>query len=89
MTIGWQPRPIGSYRPLWFVSEDQGKAMRRAGRMLFARIDEELGLSTSLQIDLGLLYRLTDFVGGGAFVVGKQGAFAQARANDFSDFGSN
>jgi len=39
-------------------------------------------------MDLGMLHRLTDFVGAGSFVIGKQGAFAQAWANDFYDFGN-
>ena len=30
-----------------------------------------------------MLYRLTEFVGGGAFIVGKQGAYANAKTNDF------
>jgi len=86
---GWQPvRPIGHYvRPLWFITQDEGKEMQRAGRLLFARIDKQPGLSAFVPMDLGMLYRLTDFVGGGAFIVGARGAFANAQANDFPDSG--
>lgn len=82
---GWQPiRVLGSYvHPLGFVTQDDGKAMQRAGQSLFAKIDRQPALSVSVPIDLGMLYRLTEFVGGGAFIVGKQGAYANAKANDF------
>lgn len=84
---GWSPiRPIEAYlRPLWFITEDEGKAMQRAGRSLCTKIDAEPALSVSVPMDLGMFYRLTEFVGGGAFIVGRQGAFADAKANDFSD----
>jgi hypothetical protein len=39
----------------------------------------------SIPLDVGMLYRLGGFVGAGAFIVGKHGAFANAKANDFSD----
>jgi hypothetical protein len=55
--------------------------MQRAGRSLFAKIDAEPALSVSVPMNLGMLYRLTEFVGGGAFIVGRQGAFANAKAN--------
>jgi tetratricopeptide (TPR) repeat protein len=84
---GWRPsRSIGGYgRPLWFITQDEGKEMQRASRSLFAKIDNEPALSASIPMDLGMLYRLADFVGRGAFIVGAQGAFANAKANDFSD----
>ena len=84
---GWSPiRPIETYLPpLGFVTQDEGNAMQRAGRSLFTKIDAEPTLSVSVPMDLGVLYRLTEFVGGGAFIVGAQGAFANAKANDFSD----
>ena len=83
---GWSPiRPIETYlRPLGFVTEDEGKMMQRAGQSLFTKINAEPVLSASVPIDLGMLYHLTEFVGGGAFIVGKQGAFANAKANDFA-----
>jgi hypothetical protein len=40
-------------------------------------------VSTSVQMDLGLFYQLTEFVGGGAFIVGRPGAYENAKANDF------
>jgi hypothetical protein len=36
-------------------------------------------------MDLELPHWLTAFVGGGAFIVGRKGAFANAQANDFSE----
>lgn len=82
---GWNPkRPIGFYAyPLRFVTRDEGRAMQRAGQSLFAKIDDEPAFSTAVPMDLGTLYRVTDFVGGGAFIVGAEGAFANAKANDF------
>jgi hypothetical protein len=84
---GWSPiRPIETYLPpLGFVPQDEGKEMQLAGRSLFAKIDAERALSVSVPMDLGLLYCVTEFVGGGTFIVGRQGAFATAQANDFSD----
>jgi len=84
---GWRPsRSTGGYgHPLWFITQDEGKEMERAGRSLFAKIDKEPAISGSIPMNLGMLYRLTDFVGGGAFIVGAHGAFANAKANDFSD----
>jgi hypothetical protein len=78
---GWSPiRPIETHlRPLGFITEHEGQAMQRAGRSLFIMIDAEPGLSASVQMDLGILRRLTEFVGGGAFIVGRQGAFANAK----------
>jgi hypothetical protein len=84
---GWQPtRPAGRYAsPLWFVTQDEGKKMEQAARSLFVKIDNEPVLSASVPMDLGTLYRLMDFLGGGAFVIGVHGSFAKAKANDFSD----
>jgi hypothetical protein len=57
--------------------------MQRAGRSLFALIESEPFASASVQMDLGLFYQLTEFVGGGAFIVGRPGACEGANANDF------
>jgi len=75
-SLGWSPiYPIETYiRPLGFVTEDEGKAMQRAGRSLFTKIAAEPAFSVSVPMDLGMFYRLTEFVGGGAFIVGRQGA---------------
>jgi hypothetical protein len=84
---GWSPvRPIGTYLPpLGFVPQDEGKAMHRAGRSLFSKINAEPALSVVVPMDLELPHWLTAFVGGGAFIVGRKGAFANAQANDFSE----
>ncbi len=55
--------------------------MQRAGGYLFALIDDEPFVSTSVQMDLGLFYRLTEFVGGGAFIVGRPGSYEQAKVS--------
>ena len=92
--MGWQPaRPIEAYgHPLTFITHNDGKDMQRAGRSLLVRIQDESFLSLmrdeplvppSVQMDLGLLYQMTEFVGGGAFVVGRPGAYEDAKANDF------
>ena len=62
--MGWQPaRPLEAYAyPLTFITHDEAKAMEQAGLSLFALIKEEPFVSTSIQIDCGLLYRLTEFV---------------------------
>jgi hypothetical protein len=57
--------------------------MLRAGRSLFALTLDEPFVATSVQMDLGLFYQLTEFVGGGAFIVGRLGAYEDAKANDF------
>ena len=83
--MGWQPaHPVEAYaHPLTFIMHDEGEAMQRGGHSLFALIQNEPFVSTSVQMDLGLFYRLTEFVGGGAFVVGRPGAYEDAKANDF------
>jgi hypothetical protein len=50
--------------------------------MLFDLIQKEPFVSVSVQVVLGLFYQLTDFVGGGAFVLGRPGSYEQAKAND-------
>jgi hypothetical protein len=79
--MGWQPiKPFEIHtRPLMFVTHDEGQAMQRADRSLFALIQNEPFVSTSVQMDLGLFYRLTDFVGGGAFIVGRSGSHDDPR----------
>ena len=57
--------------------------MQRAGRWLFALIEKEPFVSASVQMDFGLFYPLTEFVGGGPFIVGRPGAYADTKANDF------
>lgn len=83
--MGWQPaRPLEAHaRPLTFIKQDEGEAMQRAGRSLLALIRNEPFVSTSVQMDLGLFYQLTEFVGGGAFIVGGPGSYEDAKANDF------
>jgi hypothetical protein len=88
--MGWQPlRPFEVYtRALWFVTQDEGEAMRMAGRSLFTLVQSEPIISTSVQMDLGLFDRVTEFVGNGAFIVGRSGSYENAKANDFSNSGS-
>jgi hypothetical protein len=83
--MGWAPaRHLETYtRPLTFVPQREGEAMQCAGRSLFARLEKEPRVSTSVQMDLGLFYRLTEFVGEGAFIVARPGAYATAMAEDF------
>jgi len=83
--MGWLPvRPLETYdHPLMFVTDDEGKSMQRAGRSLFAVIQDEPFVSASVQMDLGLFHNLTEFVGGGAFIVGRPGSYEDARQNDF------
>ena len=82
---GWQPaRPLEAYvHPLTFIKHDEGEAMQRAGRSLLVLIQDEPFVATSVQMDLGLLYQLKEFVGGGAFIVGRSGSYEDAKANDF------
>jgi len=84
---GWQPvHPLGKYvQPPWLITHDEGKEMQLTARSLFAKIDTHPGLSASVPMDLGVFYRLADFIGEGAFIVGWQSSFAHARANDFSE----
>ena len=81
--MGWAPkRCLVSYAsPLWFVTNDEARAMHDAGQALFAEIDKEPIISTSVPMDLGVFYRISQFVGNGAFVVGNSGAYDKARAN--------
>jgi hypothetical protein len=85
--MGWSPdRPFETFaRPLAFVTAEQAQAMSTAGRSLFAAIQNEPILSVSITMDLGILYTITEFVGDGAFIVGRIGAHAEAiRNGDFS-----
>jgi hypothetical protein len=92
--MGWQPtRPLEAYaHPLTFITHDEGKEMQRASRSFLVRIQDESLVAMmrdeplvppSIQMDLGLLYKMTEFVGGGAFVVGRPGAYEDAKTNDF------
>lgn len=83
--MGWQPaRPLETYaRPLAFIAHNDGEAMEQAGRSLSALIRDEPFVSTSVQMDLGMFYQLTEFVGGGAFIVGRPGSYELAKENDF------
>jgi hypothetical protein len=83
--MGWKPaRNLEAYiHPLTFVPQPEGEAMQRAGRSLFALLEKEPAVSASVQMDLGLFYRLTEFVGDGAFIVARPGAYAKAVAEDF------
>lgn len=65
------------------MMHDEGEAMQLAGQALFRKIGEEPVLSTGVPMDLGLFYRLTEFVGGGAFVVGRRGSYENAKEHDF------
>ena len=81
--MGWAPkRPLEAYaEPLWLVTHDEAQGMHRAGKDLFDLIKREPTLSVSIPMDLGVLYRIIQFVAGGAFIVGKKGAYEEARAN--------
>ncbi len=92
--MGWEPaRPLEAYaHPLTFIKHNEGEAMQRAGRSLLVRVQDESLLSLMrnepvasppVQMDLELFYRLTEFVGGGAFIVGQPGSYEDARTNDF------
>jgi hypothetical protein len=84
--MGWRPeRPLEAYaHSRAFIKHDEGEAMQRAGRSLFAAIQQEPSVSASVRMDLGLFYRLTEFVGVGAFIVGRPGSYEDAKENDFS-----
>jgi hypothetical protein len=45
--------------------------------------DQTPSLALSLDLDAGLFVQLVRFVGDGAFIVGKMGAFENATLNDF------
>jgi len=46
-------------------------------------------LAQSLELDPDLFFNLVKFVGHGVFIVGKHGAYEDARANDFETNDSN
>jgi len=50
---------------------------------LLALMRAEPLATKSVQMDLDFFYRLTEFVGGGAFIVGRPGSYERAKANDF------
>jgi len=66
------------------LTSNEGEAMHRAREALFAVVGVEPLVSTSVQMDLSVFRRISQFVGGGAFIVGKKGAYAEARTS--SDF---
>ena len=78
--MGWKPsRELEAYiHPLTFITQNDAEAMQRAGRSLFTLLEEDPAVSASVQMDLGLFYRLTEFVGAGAFIVARPGAYAKA-----------
>lgn len=53
--------------------------MHHAGQALFAVIKDEPIVSASVQMDLGVFYLISEFVAGGAFIVGRKGAYAEAK----------
>jgi hypothetical protein len=55
--------------------------MERAGQSLFALIRDEPFVAVSVQMNTGLLYQFTEFVGGGAFIVGRPGSYELAKSN--------
>ena len=59
----------------------EAKAMHQAGDALFAVVDHEPNAAVCVQMDLGVFYRITEFVAGGAFIVGRKGDYAEGRAN--------
>jgi len=81
--MGWsEKRALLDYStPLIFVTNDEGEAMHRAGDAVFAEIRADPVVSACVQMDLGVFYRISEFVAGGAFIVGRKGAYAEARAN--------
>ena len=81
--MGWTPqRSVDAYaNPLAFVPPYEAEAMSHAGQKLFAIINDEPLVSTSIQMDLGLLYQILEFVGGGSFVVGRKGSYAKAKSD--------
>lgn len=82
--MGWQPeRPIELYlRPPWLVVESEARRMGSAGQKLFELVKTEPIISASVQMDLGLFYRLTEFVQTGAFIAGSPGSYRNAE-HDF------
>lgn len=82
---GWEPEAgLDRYStPLAFVKHDEGKAMQEAGHLLRNEIDKYAVLAQTLDLDIDLFFQLTQFVGRGAFIVGKPGAFENATLNDF------
>jgi hypothetical protein len=81
---GWFPtHAIETYLRLpGIVTQDEGKAMQKAGRSLFTKVDAEPAISVCLPMDLGLLYSVTEFVGEGAFCIGRRGASAALESDD-------
>ena len=81
--MGWTPkRSLEAYAtPLAFVPPYEAEGIRHAGQKLFAIINDEPLVFTSIQMDLGLLHRISEFVGGGAFIVGKKGSYAKAKSD--------
>jgi len=81
--MGWTPeRPIEAYiHPLPFVQHREAEAMGHAGQALFSLLNDEPITSTAIQMDLGLFYSISDFVGRGTFIVGRKGDHAKAKQN--------
>jgi hypothetical protein len=83
--MGWKPaRDLAAHsHPLTFVPQFEGEAMQHAGRSLFALLEKEPAVSTSVHLDLGLFYRLTEFVGNGAFIVARPGRIRHSNRRGF------
>jgi hypothetical protein len=81
--LGWQPKyPMESYaNPLGFVPPAEAEAMHRAGEALFTLLEQEPWVSASVRMDLGLFYKIMEFVGAGSFVIGRPGAAEAAKAD--------
>lgn len=81
--MGWSPtRPLEVYAcPFALVPTCESEAMHQAGEALFAVVEQESVVSACVQMDLGVFYRITKFVAGGAFMVGRKGDYAEGRAN--------
>lgn len=54
--------------------------MYLAGDALFAVVKKEPIVSASVQMNLGVFYRISEFVAGGAFIVGRKGCFGYEAA---------
>ncbi len=85
--MGWEPSmALDRYlEPPAFIKNEDGKAMEEGGRQFWIMIDQNAVLAQSLELDLDLFLNLVRFAGHGAFIIGKPGAYEEAKANDFGD----
>lgn len=81
--MGWIPeRSLEAYaNPLAFVKNYEGEGMELAGRSLATQVREDPPSCMFVQMDLDLFYRISAFVGRGSFIVGKEGAYEEAKRN--------